>query len=1837
MKRIQNQISINQFDSNTKNNKIKKNSNRFKNDILETQQLSIDSTYEKTRQSSTPKKINTILIDDSSSCSSFPPSPLSKDPNPLYMNSDLYYSPSISSPSIHSIQFNLSSPSISSPSPHISIFNNNHNNNNSSINKFNSSSSSISSPSPPISIFNNNHNNNNSSINQFHTSPSPPISIFNNNHNNNSSINNFHSSPSPPISIFNNNHNNNSCINKFNSSPSSISSLSPPISIFNNNHNNNNSSINQFHTSPSPPISIFNNNHNHNSSINKSHSFPSPPISTFNNNHNNNSSINNFHSSPSPPISISNNSIKSTISNNNLNNQCNPNSINKQLPACHEFPIEASFLSPILHKNIIIKKKSIDNKEYDSIKINNNQTYKFNSNKNNDEIQDNVIDIDSPNDNGKIISNKNKIDYIPLAIKNNEEEDDEEILISSEELKTFLYTLSNIQNIIKNNNEIDEEDFMNNLCNLILNSDTNYTKHIITNPLLVKDLDLQTYIYLQLGYLPVKLNERINLGEKSLEINKNLLGCFLPERLSDDDISRLYNIIKYWKYQRKCSRKRILLMDTNTKIFIKYALPLIKSVITGDFYENGVEDKIPDISIYSLSEKQIFYEIMLSICDIINFAFVLYQEELDHYGLNILLFPDFIYKYVTLNILPRSNCPKTLHNRIQEIRSIITYIERKNVYIDNKMKDIIKETLTYITHKSSVMITDNNFISKNDSKAFEDLNKKKKMEALISLQDYYNIIRTLFEKINIYIEEINNKKNINDIYIKKFHIITILMMYLLQTCTGCPLRNNDIYNLKLFENLKKYRNENTKKEYIYIIHTGSKNGNIPYSDGKKFPDIYILCEKFQKIYDKYIIIRNQICEYLKDNDIEYTTNLFLYIRKPNTNSNYVASQFTYSTYPTICKHQLKKLFSNIPKDHSGYSYRHCFATWFGRTNCVNPLYCQSFIRSCHHTNDVHDKYYNLNIKYKTIYNNNDFKLNDLCTSELGIKVFIDYVLDKQFAKEMNYFVPERDIDGNLITIHEALTCSYELLVRKCTFNYDINRYIESKEDISSKMESKDSAKINNCNNENKYIKLSDQQISPIIISPIIKFNSINNNEDKNSIELISPLLLPSLNSNNNNNNYNLNDNNISNYCYSPIPSIHNSVEDFDRFNISIISDSDNSINNNSSNSIINNIFNPLINNNNSSSQFINHNSSSNSLINNNNSSNPSINNNNSSNLLINNNNQNNNNSSNLLINHNNLSNSLINNNNQNNNNSSNLLINHNNLSNSLINNNNQNNNNSSNLLINNNNQNNNNSSNLLINHNNLSNSLINNNNQNNNNSSSQFINHNSSSNSLINNNNSSNPSINHNNLSNLLINNNSSSNSLVNNNNSSNSLINNNNQKNNNFSNPLINNNNSSNQLINHKKSFNSINNSNSSNSINNNNPSNQYIDNNSFSSSIVNNSSYNPSINNNNLLNPLTNNNNSSSPNIFLNNINSNLINPIISNNNDISFQKKQNINNSSFRPYNVIDNNSKVLNINNDSYKVTQYNNQSSSNLISTNNSNKQPSIQYNIDLINADNIIPNDFNNYSSLSKNNDISYEINNQSSSLSILNYSNDNYNLSSCYNNSQNSQYENDPIQINNKQTYNLINNEIIVNEKQYYTFLHEGSFPSELFDLYLYLNVYNQIVTANNINLFIHNYYNYNDFINDSYLYNISYEIQFHFNSNSPIFFIFTIYLKNKDRYYLIINKLTNGDKKKTLTINIYNFFDIEDGNDKYLNQIINQIKKLFKTNTSKIIVQYKKCDKSYDNNNAILIFGMIKQFIKEYNMFQKNIKHIRNLNFDYDNIDLDSEQLNVNKFFLYHLNKEK
>ncbi|KAK8789779.1 hypothetical protein WA158_006559 [Blastocystis sp. Blastoise] len=1648
MKRIQNQISINQFDSNTKSNKIKKNNNRFKNDILETQQLSIDSTYEKTRQSSTPKKINTILIDDSSSCSSFPPSPLSKDPNPLYMNSDLYYSPSISSPSIHSIQFNLSSPSISSPSPHISIFNNNHNNNssinnfhsspsppisifnnnhnnNSCINKFNSSPSSISSPSPPISIFNNNHNNNNSSINQFHTSPSPPISIFNNNHNhnssinkfnlsspsisspsppisifnnnrnnnssinnfhsspsihsiqfnsspsisspsphisifnnnhnNNSSINNFHSSPSPPISIFNNNHNNNSCINKFNSSPSSISSLSPPISIFNNNHNNNNSSINQFHTSPSPPISIFNNNHNHNSSINKSHSSLSPPISISNNN-NNDLSINNFHSSPFPPISISNNSIKSTISNNNLNNQCNPNSINKQLPACHEFPIEASFLSPILHKNIIIKKKSIDNKEYDSIKINNNQTYKFNSKMNNDEMQDNVIDIDLPNDNGKIISNKNKIDYIPLAIKNNEEEDDEEILISSEELKTFLYTLSNIQNIIKNNNEIDEEDFMNNLCNLILNSDTNYTKHIITNPLLVKDLDLQTYIYLQLGYLPVKLNERINLGEKSLEINKNLLGCFLPERLSDDDISRLYNIIKYWKYQRKCSRKRILLMDTNTKIFIKYALPLIKSVITGDFYENGVEDKIPDISIYSLSEKQIFYEIMLSICDIINFAFVLYQEELDHYGLNILLFPDFIYKYVTLNILPRSNCPKTLHNRIQEIRSIITYIERKNVYIDNKMKDIIKETLTYITHKSSVMITDNNFISKNDSKAFEDLNKKKKMEALISLQDYYNIIRTLFEKINIYIEEINNKKNINDIYIKKFHIITILMMYLLQTCTGCPLRNNDIYNLKLFENLKKYRNENTKKEYIYIIHTGSKNGNIPYSDGKKFPDIYILCEKFQKIYDKYIIIRNQICEYLKDNDIEYTTNLFLYIRKPNTNSNYVASQFTYSTYPTICKHQLKKLFSNIPKDHSGYSYRHCFATWFGRTNCVNPLYCQSFIRSCHHTNDVHDKYYNLNIKYKTIYNNNDFKLNDLCTSELGIKVFIDYVLDKQFAKEMNYFVPERDIDGNLITIHEALTCSYELLVRKCTFNYDINRYIESKEDISSKMESKDSAKINNCNNENKYIKLSDQQISPIIISPIIKFNSMNDDENKKSIELISPLLLPSFNSNNNDNNYsindslnnqyNLNNNNILNNYYSPIPSIHNSVEDIDQFNISIISNSDNSINDNSSKQIINNLSNPLINNNNQ-----NNNNSSNSFINN--SSYPISNNNhNLSNPIVN----NNHNLSNASINYNNSSYPIVNNNH----NLSNASINYNNSSYPIS-----------------------------TNNHNLS---ININNQNNNNSSNSFINHNSSSNPLINNNNYLNSSINYNNSLNPII---SSNDNII------------------------------------------------------------------------------------------------SSSPNILLNNINNNLANPIISNSNNISFQKLQNTNEYAS--------------------KVIQNNNQSSANIISANNSNIQSSIKYNIDNINADNIIPTDVYDHTSLSENNDISKEIHNQSSNLSI-NYSNDNINISSCYNNSQNSQYENDPIQINNKQTYNLINNEIIVNEKQYYTFLHEGSFPSELFDIYLYLNVYNQI------------------------------------------------------------------------------------------------------------------CDKSYDNNNAILIFGMIQQFIKEYNM-----------NFDYDNIDLDLEQLNVNKFFLYHLNKEK
>ncbi|KAK8790075.1 hypothetical protein WA158_006855 [Blastocystis sp. Blastoise] len=1015
-------------------------------------------------------------------------------------------------------------------------------------------------------------------------------------------------------------------------------------------------------------------------------------------------------------------------------------------------------------------------------------------------------------------------------------------------------------------------------------------------------------------------------------------------------------------------------MDTNTKIFIKYALPLIKSVITGDFYENGVEDKIPDISIYSLSEKQIFYEIMLSICDIINFAFVLYQEELDHYGLNILLFPDFIYKYVTLNILPRSNCPKTLHNRIQEIRSIITYIERKNVYIDNKMKDIIKETLTYITHKSSVMITDSNFISKNDSKAFEDLNKKKKMEALISLQDYYNIIRTLFEKINIYIEEINNKKNINDIYIKKFHTITILMMYLLQTCTGCPLRNNDIYNLKLFENLKKYRNENTKKEYIYIIHTGSKNGNIPYSDGKKFPDIYILCEKFQKIYDKYIIIRNQICEYLKDNDIEYTTNLFLYIRKPNTNSNYVASQFTYSTYPTICKHQLKKLFSNIPKDHSGYSYRHCFATWFGRTNCVNPLYCQSFIRSCHHTNDVHDKYYNLNIKYKTIYNNNDFKLNDLCTSELGIKVFIDYVLDKQFAKEMNYFVPERDID--------------ELA--------HMNYWLES-------MESKDSAKINNCNNENKYIKLSDQQISPIIISPIIKFNSMNDDENKKSIELISPLLLPSFNSNNNDNNYSIND------------SLNN------QYNLN-------------NNNILNNYYSPIPINNN-------HNLSSTS-INYNNSSNPSINN----------------------INY--LSSSINNNNNLN----------------------------------------------SSINNNNYLNSSININNQNNNNSSNSFINHNSSSNPLINNNNYLNSSINYNNSLNPII---SSNDNII------------------------------------------------------------------------------------------------SSSPNILLNNINNNLANPIISNSNNISFQKLQNTNEYAS--------------------KVIQNNNQSSANIISANNSNIQSSIKYNIDNINADNIIPTDVYDYTSLSENNDISKEIHNQSSNLSI-NYSNDNINISSCYNNSQNSQYENDPIQINNKQTYNLI-----INEKQYYTFLHEGSFPSELFDLYLYLNVYNKIVTTNNINLFIHNYYNYNDFINDSYLYNISYEIQFHFNSNSPIFFIFTIYLKNKDRYYLIINKLTNGDKKKTLTINIYNFFDIEDGNDKYLNQIINQIKKLFKTNTSKIIVQYKKCDKSYDNNNAILIFGMIKQFIKEYNMFQKNIKHIRNLNFDYDNIDLDSEQLNVNKFFLYHLNKEK
>ncbi|KAK8790074.1 hypothetical protein WA158_006854 [Blastocystis sp. Blastoise] len=1715
MKRIQNQISINQFDSNTKNNKIKKNNNRFKNDILETQQLSIDSTYEKTRQSSTPKKINTILIDDSSSCSSFPPSPLSKDLNPLYMNSDLYYSPSISSSSIHSIQFHSSSPSISSPSPPISIFNNNHNNN-SSINQFNTS------PSPPISIFNNNHNHN-SSINKFNSSssihsiqfnsspsissPSPPISIFNNNHNNNSSINNFHSSPSPPISIFNNNHNNNSFINKFNSSPSSISSPFPSISIFNNNHNNNNSSINKFNTSPSPPISIFNNNHNHNSSINKSHSSLSPPISISNNNNNdlsinkfhsslsppisisnnnnNDLSINKFHSFPSPPISTFNNSIKSSISNNNLNNQCNPNSINKQLPACHEFPIEASFLSPILHKNIKIKKKSIDNKEYDSIKINNNQSYKFNSNKNNDEIQDNVIDIDSPNDNGKIISNKNKIDYIPLAIKNNEEEDDEEILISSEELKTFLYTLSNIQNIIKNNNEIDEEDFMNNLCNLILNSDTNYTKHIITNPLLVKDLDLQTYIYLQLGYLPVKLNERINLGEKSLEINKNLLGCFLPERLSDDDISRLYNIIKYWKYQRKCSRKRILLMDTNTKIFIKYALPLIKSVITGDFYENGVEDKIPDISIYSLSEKQIFYEIMLSICDIINFAFVLYQEELDHYGLNILLFPDFIYKYVTLNILPRSNCPKTLHNRIQEIRSIITYIERKNVYIDNKMKDIIKETLTYITHKSSVMITDNNFISKNDSKAFEDLNKKKKMEALISLQDYYNIIRTLFEKINIYIEEINNKKNINDIYIKKFHTITILMMYLLQTCTGCPLRNNDIYNLKLFENLKKYRNENTKKEYIYIIHTGSKNGNIPYSDGKKFPDIYILCEKFQKIYDKYIIIRNQICEYLKDNDIEYTTNLFLYIRKPNTNSNYVASQFTYSTYPTICKHQLKKLFSNIPKDHSGYSYRHCFATWFGRTNCVNPLYCQSFIRSCHHTNDVHDKYYNLNIKYKTIYNNNDFKLNDLCTSELGIKVFIDYVLDKQFAKEMNYFVPERDIDGNLITIHEALTCSYELLVRKCTFNYDINRYIESKEDISSKMESKDSAKINNCNNENKYIKLSDQQISPIIISPIIKFNSMNDDENKKSIELISPLLLPSFNSNNNDNNYsindslnnqyNLNNNNILNNYYSPIPSIHNSVEDIDQFNISIISNSDNSINDNSSKQIINNLSNPLINNNNQ-----NNNNSSNSFINN-------------SSYPISNNNHN-------------LSNPIVNNNH----NLSSTSINYNNSSYPIS-------------------TNNHNLSNASINYNNSSYPIVNNN-------------HNLSSTS-INYNNSSNPSINNINYLSSSINNNNNLNSSINNNNYLNSSININNQNNNNSSNSFINHNSSSNPLINNNNYLNS-------------------------------------SINYNNSLNPIISSNDniiSSSPNILLNNINNNLANPIISNSNNISFQKLQNTNEYAS--------------------KVIQNNNQSSANIISANNSNIQSSIKYNIDNINADNIIPTDVYDYTSLSENNDISYEIHNQSSNLSI-NYSNDNIN----------------------------IYNEIIVNEKQYYTFLHEGSFPSELFDIYLYLNVYNQIVTTNNINLFIHNYYNYNDFINDSYLYNISDEIQIHFNSNSPIFFIFTIYLKNKDRYYLIINKLSNGDKKKTLTINIYNFFDIENGNDKYLNQIINQMKKLFKINTSKIIVQYKKCDKSYDNNNAILIFGMIQQFIKEYNM-----------NFDYDNIDLDLEQLNVNKFFLYHLNKEK
>ncbi|KAK8797480.1 hypothetical protein WA158_005826 [Blastocystis sp. Blastoise] len=155
---------------------------------------------------------------------------------------------------------------------------------------------------------------------------------------------------------------------------------------------------------------------------------------------------------------------------------------------------------------------------------------------------------------------------------------------------------------------------------------------------------------------------------------------------------------------------------------------------------------------------------------------------------------------------------------------------------------------------------------------------------------------------------------------------------------------------------------------------------------------------------------------------------------------------------------------------------------------------------------------------------------------------------------MNYYVPERDSNGSLIIICNALISN----------NYDSNQ-LNNNNEYSKKIEQKKTIIDNS-------IQQSNSIIPKNIVSPIIKFND-NNNNNYYSIP-ISPILLPSFNQNQNDiminkNNansiqnylneslgdeYNKNYNNSIQYSYSPLPIIENTTDDLDIFNMSIISD-----------------------------------------------------------------------------------------------------------------------------------------------------------------------------------------------------------------------------------------------------------------------------------------------------------------------------------------------------------------------------------------------------------------------------------------------------------------------------------------------------------------------------------------------------------------------------------------------------------------------------------------------------------------------------------------------------------